>query len=291
MNRPLDFFKLMRPHQWLKNGFVFTGLLFGHAWNDSQLVLHILAAFAGFSLVASSIYTFNDLLDKNQDKRHPEKKNRPLAAGRITTNAAIVWSLLLGVAGFSFGWFASTTVLAILVVYAVINVAYSYRLKHVVILDVFIIASGFMLRILAGTLGVDIPPSTWLLLCGMMITLFLGFAKRHAEIQMLESGSGKHRKVLAYYSRDMLDKFLVITAACVIMSYSLYTMSVDTIATQGTENLIYTVPFIVYAIFRYILVLQNGRGGSDPARDLPRDPHIVLSVIGWLVTTLWMITA
>jgi 4-hydroxybenzoate polyprenyltransferase len=181
------------------------------------------------------------------------------------------------------------TVLVILLGYALMNLAYSLRLKHVVLLDVFIIAAGFMLRILAGTLGVGIPPSQWLLLCGLMVTLFLGFTKRRAELAALNEGGVAHRKVLAHYSPVLLDKMIGITASGVVMSYSLYTMSPDTIRVHGTANLIYTVPFVLYGVFRYIYLLHKQDGGGDPSRELVRDKHLVLAVLAWGVVTVWLL--
>jgi 4-hydroxybenzoate polyprenyltransferase len=170
------------------------------------------------------------------------------------------------------------------------NLAYSLRLKHVVILDVFIIATGFMLRILAGTLGVDIPPSQWLLLCGLMGTLFLGFTKRRAEIITLVEDKSSHRKVLEHYSPTLLDMMTGITAAGLIMSYSLYTMNADTIRIHGTANLIYTVPCLMYGVFRYIYLTHHQSWGGDPSHDLIRDPHLLVVVGAWLVATIWLIS-
>ena len=180
-------------------------------------------------------------------------------------------------------------VLIILVGYVLMNLAYSLRLKHVVILDVFIISTGFMLRILAGTLGVGIPPSQWLLLCGLMVTLFLGFTKRRAEIIALTEDKTAHRKVLEHYSPVLLDKMIGITASGVIMSYSLYTMNADTIRIHGTTNLIYTVPFVMYGVFRYIYLLHHQSRGGDTAHDLVRDPHLFVVVGAWLIVTMLLI--
>ena len=290
MKNPFALLRLMRPHQWVKNAFVFTGLLFGHAWNDPALVTQVLIAFAAFCLVSSAIYVLNDIVDVEQDRHHPKKRLRPLAAGLVSMPAAVVLALLLAVLGLGLAYVASTIVLVILLAYALMNIAYSLRLKHVVILDVFIIATGFMLRILAGTLGVGIPPSQWLLLCGLMVTLFLGFTKRRAEIIALTEDKAAHRKVLEHYSPVLLDKMIGITAAGLIMSYSLYTMNPDTIRTHGTPNLIYTVPFVMYGVFRYIYLLHHQSRGGDPSHDLVRDPHLLLAVGAWLLTTILLIS-
>jgi 4-hydroxybenzoate polyprenyltransferase len=289
MKKTFELLRLMRPYQWVKNTFVFIGLLFGHAWHDPHLVVQTLTAFAAFCLVSSAIYTINDIVDVEQDKQHPKKCKRPLAAGAVSVPAAMMLAALLGVAGLVLAYVASQTVLVILIGYALMNIAYSLRLKHVVILDVFIIATGFMLRILAGTLGVGIPPSQWLLLCGLMVTLFLGFTKRRAEIIALNEDKTAHRKVLEHYSPVLLDKMIGITASGLIMSYSLYTMNPDTIRIHGTTNLIYTVPFVMYGVFRYIYLLHHQNRGGDTAHDLVRDPHLLIAVGAWLVVTMLLI--
>jgi 4-hydroxybenzoate polyprenyltransferase len=289
MNKLKQLFRLMRPHQWVKNLFVFTGLLFGHAWHNPHLVMQAVIAFSAFCLISSAIYTINDIVDVEQDKQHPKKCKRPLASGALSIHAAFLLAILLSVSGLVLAYTASQTVLIILAGYALMNVAYSFRLKHVVILDIFIIATGFMLRILAGTLGIGIPPSQWLLLCGLMVTLFLGFTKRRAEIIALTDDKIAHRKVLEHYSPVLLDKMIGINAAGLIMSYSLYTMNPDTIRIQGTANLIYTVPFVMYGVFRYIYLLHHQNRCGDTAHDLVRDPHLFIVVSAWLIVTILLI--
>ncbi len=289
MKMLFELLRLMRPHQWVKNAFVFTGLLFGHAWHDPNLTTRVVIAFIAFCMVSSTVYVINDIVDLEQDRLHPKKTKRPLASGQVSATAAIILAALLGALGFWLASVASKMVVVILVGYALMNIAYSLRLKHVVILDVFIIATGFMLRILAGTLAVGIPPSQWLLLCGMMVTLFLGFTKRRAEIMVLAEDKAAHRKVLEHYSPVLLDKMIGITAAGLIMSYSLYTMHPDTIRIHGTPNLIYTVPFVMYGVFRYIYLLHHQSRGGDPSHDLVRDPHLFIVVGAWLATTIWLI--
>jgi len=284
-----ELFRLKRPQQWVKNGFLFTGLLFGHAFHDGALVWQVIVAALAFSLVSSAIYIINDIADREQDRIHPKKKNRPLASGTVSIKKAVVLSVMLAIIAIALAYSVSEIVLWIIIGYGVMNLAYSFRLKHVVLLDVFIIATGFMLRILAGTSGVGIPPSQWLLLCGLMVTLFLGFAKRRAEIIALTDDKNSHRKVLEHYSPVMLDNMIGVTAAGLIMSYSLYTMSSETIRIQGTPNLVYTVPFIMYGVFRYIYLLHHQSGGGDPSRDLTRDSHILVVVGGWLAATIWLI--
>ncbi len=289
MNTPLDLIRLLRPKQWVKSLFLFVGLLFGHAWGDVSLVWRVLAAAAGFSLVSSCIYILNDIADRDADRKHPRKRNRPLARGAVSLNAAIALALVVGLVGSVLGYYASPLVAAMLAAYGVMNIAYTLGLKRVVILDVFIIAAGFMLRLLAGTSGVDIPPSQWLLLCGLMLTLFLGFAKRRAELGDANAGKLEQRKVLRDYSAVLLDQMITVSAAGVIMSYSLYTLSAETIAKHGTTLLMLTVPFVIYGIFRYLFLLHQQKQGEDPAAEALQDPHLVVTVLLWLATTLWLI--
>ena len=274
----------------MKSAFVFLGLVFSHRWTDWDLWLRVTAAAAAFALTASSMYVLNDLADVERDKLHPDKRRRALAAGDVTPGVARAAGAVALVAGLVLGWWASPTIAFLLLLYLSLNIAYSLGLKNVVVLDVFCIATGFMLRILAGTLGIGITPSQWLLQCGLMITLFLGFAKRRAELgALMELGeAAAHRSVLGLYTPLLLDKFIVITAAGVIMTYSLYTMDTDTVVAHGTRQLIYTVPFIVYGIFRYVFLLHNGSAG-DPARDVFRDRQLLAAVVCWFVVTVWLI--
>lgn len=278
-------FRLMRPHQWLKNGFVLVGLLFAHAWNDEAKVTQALLAFAAFCLLSSAIYIFNDFLDRAADRMHPVKRHRPLASGAVSVNPALALMAVCLSAGL---WLAFSISAApwVFLLYILLNIAYTLRLKHVVVLDVFLIASGFMLRLLAGTIGIGITPSHWLLLCGLMLTLFLGFAKRRAELSALPEDAAGHRSVLEHYSETLLDQFLTIVAACTVVSYSLYTVSAETIALHGSNRLMLTVPFVLYGLLRYLFRLHRRGGGGDPAHELATDPHLMAAVIGWLFTVL-----
>jgi len=288
--------RLMRPHQWLKNGFVLVGLLFGHAWNDPARVTQALLAFAAFCLLASAVYVMNDLVDRQQDRRHPHKRRRPLASGAVGVPAALALMTACYAGGFALVWLSDSRAPWLFLLYVALNVAYTLRLKHVVILDVFIIAAGFMLRLLVGTLGIGIPPSQWLLLCGLMLTLFLGFAKRRAELAApgisgtpgdeAENAASSHRRVLEHYSPALLDQLMTIAAAGTIVSYSLYTVSPETVALHGTTNLIYTVPFVIYGMFRYLFLLHLRGGGGDPAQQLLGDPHLLAALTGWLLLVL-----
>jgi len=280
-NDPRDLLRLMRPHQWVKNAFVFVGVIFGHAWSNPALLGAAVCAAAAFAAVSSAIYIVNDFADRERDQLHPKKRNRPLASGRVGTRAAFALAAALGVAGAALALAAGPVVLAVVACYAAMNLAYSFSLKSVVILDVFIISAGFILRILAGTIGIGIAPSQWLLVCTLLLTLFLGFVKRRSELFSLSGELIIHRKALMQYSAALLDKLISICGAGAIMSYSLYTMSPDVARLHGTEHLVYTIPFVIYGMFRYLYLLHSKHAGTDTSGDLLRDPHLLAAIGGW----------
>lgn len=288
MNNPSEILRLMRPHQWLKNGFVLIGPFFAHAWTDALVVNAVLLAVVAFCLMSSAVYVVNDIFDIKADQRHPTKCHRPLASGTVSVTFARVLAAVLFILSLSAAWLASPTVMLLISAYLILNLAYSWRLKKVVILDVFIIAAGFMLRILAGTTGIGIEPSSWLLLTGLMVTLFLGFSKRRSELAVMEHSGETTRAVLKSYSLPMLDLMIGVCSAGVIMAYSLYTMSAETIAVHHTDKLVYTVPFVLYGLFRYLYRNFADDLGEDPARDLLRDSHLLFTVAGWAVVTFWL---
>jgi 4-hydroxybenzoate polyprenyltransferase len=285
---PRELLKLLRPHQWIKNCFVFVGLLFGQVGDDWGLVRNVLFATAGFCLMSSCVYILNDVLDREADQAHPLKRRRPLASGSVKLSHALWLALACGIAGLALGAAASNLVVAILFAYLVLNLSYSAGLKNVAILDVFMIAAGFMLRIFAGTWGVNIEPSKWLLLCGLLLTVFLGFAKRRAELKASDGNGASQRAVLLDYTPALLDNMMAISAAGVIVGYSLYTVSPDTIALHRTDKLIFTLPFVLYGIFRYIYLVHRS-GGEDPAWTLLTDAHMRSVGAMWLGVTLWLI--
>lgn len=286
-----ELIKLLRPHQWTKNLFVFTGIVFSHRWGEAGLWYQVVSLAAAFSLVSSGIYAFNDVVDRKQDRAHPRKRLRPVASGAISPLVALISGAVCLLAGLLLSLSVSTAALGLLAFYVILNGAYSIRLKHVVILDIFIIAAGFMLRILVGTQGVGIEPSRWLLLCGFMLTLFLGAAKRRAELMEIETAGTAvaQRRVLDDYNPILLDLILAITATGSIITYGLYTMSPEVIRLQGTPDLVYTLPLVIYGLFRYLYRLYGHGSGGDPSADLFRDPHLLVVGALWGGLTLWLL--
>ncbi len=280
MSLMLSLVRLMRPHQWLKNVFVFAGLMFSQSWGDGPLVARILLTFAAFCCVSSAVYILNDWRDRASDALHPTKFKRPLASGAVSVPMALSLAGVLFMAGALLA-VNNRVLLLLLGLYVVLNLAYSWGLKHVPVVDVSIIATGFMLRLLAGTLAVGIPPSRWLLLTGLFIALFLGFSKRKAESF---HDAQRQRAVMEGYPSSLLDTFMATTMTATILTYSLYATSPESQMQHG-ERLVYTVPVVIFGLLRYAYQVHQGRG-EDVSRDLLRDPWIMLALGAWLLIFL-----
>jgi len=289
MTRLCAWVELARPQHWVKNGFVLAGVLFGHAWGDPRLLAAALAATAAFCLASSATYAFNDCLDAARDRDHPDKRARPVARGAVAPREAYALSAALAAAGLALAAWAGASVALIVAAYFALNAAYTLGLKRVPVLDVFVIAAGFMLRLLAGTSGIGIEPSEWLLACGFLLTLFLGFAKRRAELALLAGDAVQHRVVLQAYTTGFLDRAITVCAAGVVASYALYTLSEDTATLHGTSRLVFTLPWVLLGMFRYLYRLHFRGGGGDPADELLRDPVLAAATAGWIATVLWLI--
>lgn len=289
MSRALAWLELLRPQQWIKNGFVLAGLLFGHGWRDPELVAAAIAATAAFCLGSAAVYAFNDCRDAEGDRGHPDKRSRPVARGAVSPGEAYALAAASAAAGLALALWVSVAVAAFLGVYLALNLAYTLGLKRVPVLDVFLIASGFMLRLLAGTAGIGIEPSKWLLACGFLLTLFLGFAKRRAELAQLAGDAAQHRAVLGAYTISFLDRAVGACAAGMAATYAMYTLAGDTAALHGTGDLVLTLPWVLLGTFRYLYRLHFRGGGGDPTEELLRDPLLGVSVLGWIATVLWVI--
>jgi 4-hydroxybenzoate polyprenyltransferase len=268
---------------------VLVGLVFGHAWRDPAMVGAALAATLAFCLASGAVYAFNDARDAARDRDHPDKRDRPVARGAVTPRGAIAWSAVVAAAALAVSAWAGWRAAAIVAVYIGLSAAYTLWLKRIPVLDVVVIATGFMLRLLAGTLGVGIEPSRWLLACGFLLTLFLGFAKRRAEIARLAEDAGRHRAVLEAYSIGFLDKAIAICAAGMVAAYAWYTLAAETALLHGTGSLFLTLPWVLLGTARYLYRLRSRGGGGDPTEELLRDPFLAASVAGWLATVLWLI--
>lgn len=281
--------QLIRPKQWVKNSFVLVGMVFSHRWGQSVFLMKAFMAVLAFCFVSSAVYVLNDFLDRERDRWHPEKCHRPLASGTVSLKAAGILFLSSLILGLFLGIKISNAALGILLLYVIQNMAYSLGLKQVVMLDVLLIAFGFMLRILMGTWGVGIPPSKWLLLSGLTLALFMGFGKRWAELNELVTGAADHRPVLKNYSLKLLKLLLGITAGSVILTYTLYVLDPRTILLHQTSNLIYTLPFVLYGLGRYLYLIWMGRGG-DPTKLVTKDYQIISAIFLWFVSVLLILS-
>jgi 4-hydroxybenzoate polyprenyltransferase len=279
--------RTLRPRQWTKNLVLFAPLLFAKSVFHGGSALRSVAAVVAFCMLASGIYVLNDWLDRAKDRMHPEKKNRPIAAGLISGPVATLlvagcWSV-----GGSLAMWLGPTFGAVAGGYIALQVLYSVRLKQLVILDVMIIAVGFVLRVIGGAVAIDVPVSNWLYLCTLLLALFLGFAKRRHELSSLQVDAQAHRANLSEYSIPMLDQMLSVVAASCILAYGLYTVSLETIQHVGSDRLKFTVPFAIYGIFRYLfLVHRRGLGGS-PERILLSDSPLMLNIALYLGVAGW----
>lgn len=289
MSRALAYLELLRPRQWVKNAFVLVGLVFGHAWRNPLTVEAALLVTLAFCLASGAVYAFNDARDAEQDRRHPEKRRRPVARGAVGPREAVRLSAIAALLAMALAAWADGRAAAIVAGYLAMSAAYTLGLKHVPVLDVVVIAAGFMLRLLAGTLGIGIEPSGWLLACGFLLTLFLGFAKRRAEIERLEEGAGHHRAVLENYTAGFLDSAVTLCAAGMVAAYAWYTLAAETAQLHGTGSLVWTLPWVLLGTLRYLFRLRLRGGGGDPAEELLRDPFLGAAVAGWIATVLWLI--
>jgi len=289
MSRGFAYVELARPMHWVKNVFVLAGIVFGHAWDDAGLLVAAFVVTLSFCLASSAVYAFNDALDAEQDRDHPDKRERPVARGAVGKREAFVVAALLGIASLGAAVWVGSTAVGIVAAYLALNVAYTLGLKRIPVVDVFAIAAGFMLRILAGTSGIGVEPSQWLLACGFLLTLFLGFAKRRAELARLAEDAAQHRAVLDAYTTGFLDKAILVCIVGMVVTYAAYTVSPDTASLHGTGNLILTLPWVLLGTFRYLYRLHFRGGGGDPAEEVIRDPLLAAAGAGWVVTVLWLI--
>ena len=279
----------MRPKQWVKNVFVFAGLIFSHNLFDIYLLTRVTTGFCLFCLAGSSIYIFNDIKDLEKDKKHPEKCKRPIASGRLKRNKAYAASAILAIIALSGAVLLDTAFFFILGAYVLMNIAYTIKIKQVVILDVFCLASGFVLRVIAGTSLADVKPSDWLIICTITISIFLGLGKRRHELTLVGANANNHREVLADYTINFLDQMISVATACTLMSYALYTIAGETVARFGTKNLIFTIPFVIYGIYRYLYLIHQKQMGGNPTSALLTDFPLFLNGLLWLGTVIFVI--
>ena len=287
----MELFKALRPQQWIKNLFIFAPLIFSQNIFNRPLVVTTLLAFAAFCLVTSAIYLFNDLRDIEEDRLHPVKSRRPLAAGRLKKGTAIVAMAVLGPAGLLIAAAINLNFLLMTVAYVALQVAYSLWLKHVVILDVFVVAAGFLIRVVAGGLAIRVFLSSWLLICTTLLSLFLAMGKRRHELIILEKDAASHRPILREYNIYLLDQMISVVTASTLLAYCLYTISEETVAKFGTRNLIFTVPFVLYGIFRYLYLIHQKSEGGTPETLILKDKPLLVDLFLWVAAAAVILNA
>ena len=278
--------KTMRLRQWIKNGFLFFALIFDRQLFLTGPFLRTVMGFFLFCLVSSAVYLFNDIADVEADRNHPEKKNRPIASGKLPVRVAWISALLLVLLAIPFGYWLSPFFALILTAYLVINLLYSRWLKHVPILDVMIISSGFVLRVAAGV-ALIYPVerfSPWLYMITILFSLYIGLGKRRAELNLLARGASAHRKVFDGYTIPLLDQYITIVSGMTIIAYSLYTFSAPNL--PENHSMMLTIPFVVYGIFRYLQLIQSGHAAGSPDEVALKDRPLQITVLLWCLAVI-----
>ena len=275
----------MRPGQWLKNLFLFAALLFSENLIEASKSVMVLEAFLLFCLLSGSVYIINDIFDREQDRDHPLKSQRPISSGKIAVGKAIVIAVVLSLLALIFSFLLGRHFGLVALGYFLLNLAYSWRLKDVVIIDVMVVALGFVLRVIAGGVIIKVEISAWVLVCTILLALFLALSKRRYELVLLNEKAEIHRRALSQYSPYFLDQMIGVVTASTLMSYALYTIS-EAPHKFGTKNMIFTIPFVLYGIFRYLYLVYQKEGGGEPSQVLFNDWPLIIDVILWVMAVI-----
>lgn len=287
---PMAYLRLLRPVQWAKNAFVFAPLVFSRHLFDPAYVEKAVLAFGVFSVVSSVVYIINDIADRASDRLHPLKRNRPIASGAVSVPAALVVAFVLAGVAVAGALWLGPKVAFVAAIYLGLNLGYSLGLKQVILVDVFIVASGFMLRVLAGAFAIGVQVSPWLVLCTLFVSVFLAVSKRRAEILLnIAEESELARPVLRKYDIQFIEQMMTVTASGMAISYALYTVAERTVEVFGTENLIFTTVFVLFGIFRYLYLVRTYKTNDNPTQLLLSDLPIILNVIAWFVACVAII--
>jgi 4-hydroxybenzoate polyprenyltransferase len=279
----------VRPGEWIKNTFVFAGLIFSRQLTDQTAALASLAAFGIFCALSGVVYLINDVADRERDRQHPRKRERPIAAGALAPGTALSTAALLAAGGLTAAWTMGSAFGAIATSYVTLLALYSGPLKHIVIIDVLTIAVGFVLRVAAGAVAVGVPMSHWLLVCTILLAMFLGLSKRRHELTLLADGAIGHRRILQEYSPYLLDQMIGVVTASTLMAYVFYATAEETAEKFGTSLLGLTIPFPLYGIFRYLYLVHQKEGGGSPAELLLNDRPLLACVALWGIAVVVII--
>jgi len=279
----------LRPQQWVKNGFVFAALIFSQSLTRWDRCREVILAALVFCLISSTAYVLNDILDAPEDRHHPTKKLRPIAAGRISATRAGIAGVLLGIVALAEAWRLDSRFFGIVVAYLALNALYSIVLKKIVLVDVFIVAAGFLLRVIGGGLVIRVAISPWLIVCTTLLALFVALSKRRHELVLLGDHASDHRAILAKYTPYFLDQLISIVTASTVVSYALYTLSPDVQSKFPGKRLEITIPFVLFGIFRYLHLVHHDQQGGNPARVLFTDPVLLSVVLMWAASVILII--
>jgi 4-hydroxybenzoate polyprenyltransferase len=286
-----NLFISLRPEQWTKNLLVFAALIFAVELGNLTAVITAVAAFAIFCALSGVVYLVNDLMDRESDRKHPLKSRRPIAAGTLSTGAAVGAVVVLGAVSLAAAFAINPRFGLVAAAYVALQALYSGPLKHIVILDVLALAIGFVLRAVAGAVAIDVVVSQWLFVCTILLALFMALAKRRHELVLLGAGAASHRRILEEYSPYLLDQMIVVTAASTLIAYIFYTINAETVAKFGTQWLGLTIPFPLYGIFRYLYLVHRREGGGSPSDLLLTDRPLLACVVLWVVAVVLLIYA
>jgi 4-hydroxybenzoate polyprenyltransferase len=281
-------FRAMRPHQWVKNFFVLAPMVFAHRLQEPATIGRALVAFLAFCAAASAVYLINDVRDREADRHHPAKQSRPLASGALSPAVAVVAAVLLAAAALLAGLYLGRAFLLLLLAYLALSLLYSWRLKHVVILDVMVLAFGYLLRVEAGAAAIGVGVSSWLLLCTVFVALFLAFAKRRHELVLLAGRAADQRRVLSQYSPAFLDQMINVVTASSVLSYALYAMAEESVLKHG-RGLVYTVPLVLFGVFRYLYLVYQAPGHGDPTKEVLSDAPFLVNLALWGAAVVWVL--
>ncbi len=285
----LPIIKILRIYQWSKNLLVFAALIFAGELADLPALIKSIIAFLAFCLSASSAYILNDIIDIERDRLHPEKSQRPLPKGEVSISSAITLIIILIACSLSLSIYLGVKFLLILCIYVFLTVSYSLIWKGIFLLDVLVLALGFVVRAIAGAIAINVVFSNWLIVCTLFLALFLGLAKRRSELLLLKEDAESHRSVLIYYTKEYLDQLLLIVAGGAIITYTIYTCSPEVVKRLGTDKLYLGLPFVIYGLFRYLYLVHYKNEGSDPSKILISDYPILICVFLWAVLNVVLI--
>jgi len=279
----------LRPQQWVKNGFIFAALIFSQSLTRWDRCRQVMLATLVFCMVSSAVYVLNDILDASEDRHHPLKRLRPIASGRLSATTAGIVGAILGCCGLIGAWRLNTSFFGVVVAYLALNVLYSTFLKRVLLIDVFIVAAGFVFRVIGGGLVIHVAISPWLIVCTTLLALFIALSKRRHELVMLGRRASDHRAILADYSPYFLDQLISIVTASTVVTYALYTLSPDVQSKFPGKRLEMTIPFVLFGIFRYLHLIHHRDQGGNPTRSLFTDPVLLSVVLFWAASVILII--